>query len=66
MTTTRIDKHRLRELLESELKLEMLEAGGVDNWGWYDEALNPEGEDSFTCLKAALPKPEEMGEEFDG
>lgn len=27
-----IDKNRLRELLEKEMELEILEAGGVDNW----------------------------------
>jgi len=26
-------------LLESEKKLNALEAGGVDNWEWYDDAM---------------------------
>jgi hypothetical protein len=34
-------------LLRAELKLSMLEAGGVDNWSGYGESLNPEGEKSY-------------------
>jgi hypothetical protein len=30
---------RMQELLNAERKLNALEAGGVDNWEWYDEAL---------------------------
>lgn len=30
---------RLRELERAEAKLQALEAGGVDNWEWYDESL---------------------------
>ena len=26
----------------AELKLDMLEAAGVDNWDWYGVALNPD------------------------
>lgn len=25
--------------------LNLLECGGVDNWSWYGESLNPDGED---------------------
>lgn len=42
-----ISQNRYRELLISELKLQMLEAGGVDNWQGYDDSLSPTGYDSF-------------------
>lgn len=32
-----VSEERLRELLSAELQLQMLEAGGVDNWEWYGE-----------------------------
>ncbi len=43
-----IDRERLRELLKSEAKLSRLEAGGIDNWEGYSEALYPyySGEDA--------------------
>ena len=34
-----IYESELRELLHDSLKLSALESGGVDNWGWYGEAL---------------------------
>jgi hypothetical protein len=30
---------RIQELLNAERKLNALEAGGVDNWEWYDKAI---------------------------
>jgi len=30
---------RMQELLDAELFLSCLEAGGVDSWEWYDEAV---------------------------
>ena len=33
-----IDEKRLLELLKSEVRLDALECGGVDNWSWYYEA----------------------------
>jgi hypothetical protein len=39
-----IEQSRLNELLDKEAQLDALEAGGVDNWEWYDEALK-EGRD---------------------
>lgn len=38
---TSIDLKRLKELEKAEQKLLALEAGGVDNWEWYDEAMTP-------------------------
>ena len=35
-----ISKKRYAELLRAEYTLESLEAGGVDNWINYDEAMN--------------------------
>ena len=34
-----ISKERYDELLAAEIKLNLLEAGGVDNWEWYGESL---------------------------
>lgn len=34
-----IDKSELDKLRDAQAKLEALEAGGVDNWEWYDESL---------------------------
>lgn len=35
-----IRKEELAYLLRASYKLSCLEAGGVDNWTWYDEALS--------------------------
>lgn len=34
-----ITKERLAQLEDAEAKLRALENGGVDNWQWYDQAL---------------------------
>ncbi|MCK5616358.1 hypothetical protein KAR91_81605 [Candidatus Pacearchaeota archaeon] len=34
-----LSKERIKELERKEAKLNALEAGGVDNWKWYGEAL---------------------------
>lgn len=39
-----VEESRLAELLREEWKLQALEAGGVDNWEWYDESLFHPGE----------------------
>ena len=31
-----------KRLLKKQAELNMLERGGVDNWEWYGESLNPE------------------------
>lgn len=36
---TEIDIKELEELKRAASKLDALEAGGVDNWEWYDESL---------------------------
>ena len=36
-----------KRLLKAELKLNMLECGGVDNWEGYGESLNPEEGKSY-------------------
>ena len=38
---TKISNKRLRELEIAERKLQALEAGGVDSWEWYGEAIEP-------------------------
>lgn len=40
-------------LVDSE-RLGRLECGGVDNWEWYSESLNPDSEDSMGLFKAKL------------
>jgi len=42
--TVTIDKQRYASLLVSEMELDRLESGGVDNWEWYSESLNPDDE----------------------
>lgn len=37
-----VDENRLAELIRKEQKLKLLENGGVDNWEWYGESLNPD------------------------
>ena len=34
-----VEEKKLKELIESQLKLAALESGGVDNWAWYGESL---------------------------
>lgn len=46
--TVTMTKRRYLTLLSAEIKLQMLEAGGVDNWEWYGESLNPEDEESYS------------------
>ncbi len=49
-----IEESELLRLFENDFKLQALESGGVDNWVWYDGALNEylasECEDSFDSL----------------
>jgi len=42
-----ISKKEFLRLKVAEEKLDRLELGGVDNWDWYDESLNPAGQPSF-------------------
>lgn len=42
-----ISKEELADLLRASSKLSCLEAGGVDNWTWYDEALTEYNEDDL-------------------
>ena len=37
-----VSKERLAKLLRDERELQLLESGGVDNWEWYDDSLNPD------------------------
>lgn len=39
MSEIKISEKRLKELERAYDKLSALEAGGVDNWEWYDESL---------------------------
>lgn len=42
-----IPKNELASLLRDSDKLHRLEYGGVDNWEWYNEALNDEEDLSY-------------------
>ena len=33
-----VEEKKLKELIESQLKLTALKSGGVDNWEWYGES----------------------------
>lgn len=37
-----VEESRLAELLRKEWELRALETGGVDNWEWYGDSLNPD------------------------
>ena len=39
MSDKKISRKRLKELERLESKMNALEAGGVDNWEWYQESL---------------------------
>lgn len=54
-----ISKERLEDLLDSEAKLQALEAGGVDNWEWYDESL-----ESYRKKKELQNKKEKLCNSF--
>ena len=38
----KISKEEYLRLKIAELKLDRLEVGGVDNWDWYGDSLNPD------------------------
>ena len=42
MAKVTIDKSEYKRLLKAELKINMLEVAGVDNWTFYGEALYPD------------------------
>ncbi len=43
-----VPKAEYVELRKAQVKLNMLEAGGVDNWDWFGDSLNPDGEESYS------------------
>lgn len=51
-----ITKEEYFSLKCAQLELSRLESGGVDNWEWYDECLNPEGELSLYEAENELKK----------
>jgi hypothetical protein len=42
---TAVPNKRYKELLQAEKKLRLLEAGGVENWEWYDASLEDYSDD---------------------
>lgn len=51
-----ITKKEYLRLLIAEETLNRLEHGGVDNWEWYSESLNPEGEERLDEFEAKTKK----------
>lgn len=49
-----VTKDRYNQLLVAEERLKRLEAGGVDNWEWYHESLNPKDQPSMEEFEEAL------------
>lgn len=45
-----ISKAAYAMLRKADAKLNLLEAGGVDNWDWYGDSLNPDGEASYSDI----------------
>ena len=43
-----IRKDELAELLRDSQKLNCLEMAGVDNWTWYDQAMDDYNADEYT------------------
>lgn len=43
-----IRKDELAKLLRNRRKLHCLEMAGVDNWIWYDQAMNDYNADEYT------------------
>jgi hypothetical protein len=60
----KIPKQYYAKLLVGEMQLNRLEAGGVDNWEWYGESLNPDDEPDFDEMETNIIKHvKEMGED---
>jgi hypothetical protein len=44
-----ITKEDYFQLMCDSLRLSMLQNAGVNNWEWYGEAFNPEGEEDYNA-----------------
>lgn len=60
ITVTKLEYFRLRVIAE---KLHLLETGGVDNWDWYGESLNPDEGETLEQAEERLRKEILLGEE---
>lgn len=49
-----LTEERYKYLLVCEEQLKRLEAGGVDNWDWYHESLNPKDSPSMEEFEESL------------
>jgi len=56
MDNVTITKEEYIRLKIGEMTLIRLEHGGVDNWEWYGESLNPDGELSFDEMEESIRK----------
>ncbi|TDI97004.1 MAG: hypothetical protein E2O29_01855 [Deltaproteobacteria bacterium] len=51
-----ITKEEYLSLKCAQEELDRLEVGGVDNWEWYEDSLNPDGSLSLDDYKEKLKK----------
>lgn len=51
-----IDLDRYTYLCVTDMKMDLLDQGGVDNWGYYGDALNPDDEPTFDEAEDAIYK----------
>ena len=51
-----ITKKEYYNLKRRDAKLELLENGGVDNWTYYSDSLNPDDEDGYDEICEQLEK----------
>ena len=49
--TVTITKDAYLRLMLADEELNRLDAGGVDNWEWYGESLNPDNELDFDTFE---------------
>lgn len=54
--TVTLTKREYFNLSVAAEELRMLHNGGVDNWEWYGESLNPENEPSFLDIEDELSR----------
>jgi len=54
--TVIITLEKYKRLLKSEMTMNMLYSGGVDNWEWYGASLNPDNGDSIDDIEEKIDK----------
>ena len=54
--TVTISKEMYAGLLIDEMTVQRLEAGGVDNWLWFGESMNPDDDTDFETARNEIKK----------